>query len=370
MTKGLMKTRLAWNFAQASDDLTEILIYDAIASKKSHNWWTDEEGTEVTPLSFKEELDKVTSSAICIRINSGGGDVFAAEAIRTAIREKRKEGKKINSKIDGLCASAAVGIAAACESIAISASSYFMIHDPMIFAYGYYNTQELTRTQLMLEKIKQGIINAYAAKTGKDKKEISDLMTAETWYTGDEAVENGFCDELMFENEENESAENVLNSALFDPQMYHNLPISLLNFRKVQTNESLPNISNQKESGKKVDIKTVDELKATYPELAKQIANDAAIEERNRIKDIEELALDGYEEIVKNAKFENPVAAADVAMKIVAEQKKQGTKYLVNRTDDVDNSNVNEVENSIQEGAANTENPYDAVIDKVLPVNK
>lgn len=121
-----------------------------------------------------------------------------------------------------------------------------------------------------------------------------------------------------------------------------------------------------------MEIKTVDELKAAYPELTEQIANNAAIAERNRIKNIEELALDGYEEIVKNAKFESPIAAADVAMKIVAEQKKQGVNYIASRSDDVTNSNVNKVENSNQEGVSgkNTENPYDAAIDKVLPETK
>ena len=376
MPRKLTASKIAWNFAQASEDLTEILIYDVIADKKSCNWWTDEKGTEVTPLSFKEELNKITTSQICVRINSGGGDVFAAEAIRTAIREKRQDGKKINCKIDGFCGSAAVGIAAACESIAISSSAYFMIHDPMVFAYGYYDVSDFNKAQAMLDKIKQGIINAYAAKTGKDKKEISDLMTAETWYTGDEAVENGFCDELMFEEEEEEgNIENVVNSAAFDVQMYRNLPISLLNFRQTHTSGGFSNISNQtkqKESGKTMEIKTVDELKAAYPELTEQIANNAAIAERNRIKNIEELALDGYEEIVKNAKFESPVAAADVAMKIVAEQKKQGTNYIASRSEDVSNSNVNKVENSNQEGVSgkNTENPYDAAIDKVLPETK
>ncbi|SHG90209.1 head maturation protease, ClpP-related [Tepidibacter thalassicus] len=376
MQKKLIASKIAWNFTQANGDLTEILIYDVIADKQSYNWWTDEKGTEVTPILFKEELNKITTSKICVRINSGGGDVFAAEAIRTAIREKRQEGKKINCKIDGFCGSAAVGIAAACESIAISSSSYFMIHDPMVFAYGYYNISDFSKGQVMLEKIKQGIINAYAAKTGKDKKEISDLMTAETWYTGDEAVENGFCDELMFEEVEN-TIENVVNSAALDMQMYRNPPISLLNLCSPphdsrDFSNKTPKQTKSKESENTMEIKTVDELKAAFPDLTKQIENAAAKEERERIKNIEEMAIDGYEGIVNNAKFENPIAAAEVAMKIVAEQKKQGANYLASRNADVVNSNINEVGNSSQEGVENNngENPYDAAIDKLFPESK
>lgn len=120
------------------------------------------------------------------------------------------------------------------------------------------------------------------------------------------------------------------------------------------------------------EIKTVNDLKAVYPELTKQVADNAALAERTRIKDIEEMAMDGFDSIVNVAKFEKPVAAADVAMQIVAEQKKQGGSYLANREKDVENSNVNKVENNSQEGVSgkNDNNPFDAAIDKVFPIAK
>ena len=369
--------RIAWNFVQANADLTEILIYDVIADKQSYNWWTDEKGTEVTPKLFREEINKVTTQKICVRINSGGGDVFAAEAIRTAILENRQAGKTITCKVDGFCGSAAVGIAAACESIAISSSSYFMIHDPAVYAYGYYNVADLGKVIEMLNKIKQGIINAYAKKTGKDKTEISDLMTQETWYTGDEAVENGFCDELMFEemNTDN-SVQNAVNAMAFNVQLYHNMPTSLLNRCSPHPDGGFSNTFTSKPIKESVtnmeEIKTIDQLQAAYPELTQQIANSAALAERTRIKDIEDMALDGFESIVNAAKFEKPVAAADVALQIVAEQKKQGGNYLAGRETDVQDSNLNNVGTSSQEGAngGNGNNPFDAAIDKVLPATK
>lgn len=376
-------SKIAWNFTQPSDDLTEILIYDKIADKKSKNWWTGEEGTEITPISFKEELDGIESSEICVRINSGGGDVFAAETIRTAIRENRQDGKTIKCKIDGFCGSAAVGIAAACESIAIASSGYFMIHDPMLFAYGYYNVSDFSRGQIMLEKIKQGIINAYATKTGKDKTEISDLMTKETWYTGDEAVENGFCDELMFaeEDEEEESViENVANAMAFDVQMYRNPPSSLLSQCSNHVAVASTSFSNKtnvpkktkKESENSMEIKTVNDLKAAYPDSVNQIKNDAAEAERRRIQNIEGMAMNGYEEIVNDAKFKNPIDASEVAMKIVAEQKKQGENYIASRTEDVENSKIDNVGNGTSESALgeNGSNPYDEAIDKLFPETK
>ncbi len=71
-------------------------------------------------------------------------------------------------------------------------------------------------------------------------------------------------------------------------------------------------------------ITTVDGLKAAFPDLTRQIEDAATTAERKRIQDIEDVALAGYESIVNDAKFNNPIAAGDVAKAIVAAQKKQG----------------------------------------------
>lgn len=363
-------SRIVWNFRQLDNQTTEVFVYDAIADKQSTNWWTGEKGTEITPTLFNKELSEVTTQNICVRINSRGGDVFAAEAIRTAIREKRQEGKNVTCKIDGFCGSAAVGIAAACEKTFIPSSAWFMIHDPVVFSYGYYGIVDFRKGVTMLEKIKQGIINAYSAKTGKDKQEISDLMTAETWYTGDEAVENGFCDELMFEEEKTDSStNNPEDMAFLDVAMYQNLPIALLNSRKPNGGgfSNKQQTQNKKGVEPSMDFKTVDELKAAYPALTAQIAETATAAERKRIQDIEGIALAGFEGIVAKAKFEAPTTAAEVAMNILAEQKKQGATYLANMNEDVNNSGANDVPPSGFESAGGKANPFDAAIDKVLP---
>ena len=70
--------RLAYNFLPSEADDTVIEIFDAIASKKSVDWWDGTEGTEVTPSDFQEKLNAVTTKNITIRMNSGGGEVTAA----------------------------------------------------------------------------------------------------------------------------------------------------------------------------------------------------------------------------------------------------------------------------------------------------
>lgn len=370
---GNQKINKFWNFNPANavkNQPAELILYGDISST---SWW----GDEVTPRQFNDDLIALGDvEEIVVRINSGGGDVFAANAIYTRLKDHKAT---ITVKIDGWAASAATIIAMAGDVIEIPGNGVFMIHDPKMGVLGYYSQEEFVKLSEELKIIKQSIVNGYALKTGKDPQEISDLMTSEKWYDGKEAVESGFCDKLMFEEVETEvenSSKIVVNAVSFDLTRYPNMPISLLNRRSTHTNGGFSNTSNKnqkKESGNTMqEIKTVDEMKAAYPDLVKQITDDAAKAERNRIKDIEEMALDGFEEVVKNAKFEKPVAAAEVAMQIVAEQKKQGTNYIANRNADVNNSNANNVGNSNQEGAngKNGENPYDAAIDKLYPEKK
>ena len=360
-------SRMAWNFSQINNDTTEIFIYDVIADKQRTDWWTGEKGTEVTPTLFNEELGKVTTPNICIRVNSGGGDVMSAEAIRTAIREKRQEGKNITCKVDGFCGSAAVGIAAACEKISIPSSGYLMIHDPVAFGCGYFSASDFQKGLSMLEKIKEGIINAYAEKTGKDKQEISQLMTNETWWTGEEAVKNGFADNIMFEKSDTEESEgNPENISLLDVSMYRNIPVSLID-RNVVNMAGFSNTKNKKEGVEDMEINTVEELTTACPELVKEIANSAATAERERIQNIENIAPSGYDDIINKAKYEVPVSAADVAMQILQKLRKQGVAYLADVKADIADSGVGNVATSGQEGADGDADPYLAAIDSELP---
>lgn len=115
------------------------------------------------------------------------------------------------------------------------------------------------------------------------------------------------------------------------------------------------------------NIETVDALKAAYPDLVATIQNEAAAAaataERSRIKAIEDMAGGNYADIVSDAKFENPCTAEQVAMKIIAEQNKQGGQYIMNRNADAESSGVNEVAGAVGDNGGNKKNPFNAAID-------
>ena len=356
-----------WNFIPAAGNKPpELLLYGAISSQQS--WWED----RVTPGKFNEELAALGDvSEIIVRINSGGGDVFAANAIFTRLKDCSA---KITVKIDGWAASAATIIAMAGDTIKIAKNGVFMIHDPAMTVWDTFTAEDFEKMAEELKVIKQSIVNTYAMKSGRDTQDIEQLMSVETWWTGEDAVSNGFCDEIMFDDVSTaveNSSHVVVNSVSLDVSSYKTLPRSLFNSPKNPgcfTNTSAAKKQKKEEQNMATNesITTVEALTAEYPDLVAKIVSNAKEEERARIKDIKETALNGFEDIVEDAMFEHPVSAAEVALKIVNEQKKQGGTYLANRDADVTDSNAGNVGAAAKQTGQETENPYDAAIDKLF----
>lgn len=356
-----------WNFIPAAGNKPpELLLYGAISSQQS--WWED----RVTPGKFNEELAALGDvSEIIVRINSGGGDVFAANAIFTRLKDCSA---KITVKIDGWAASAATIIAMAGDTIKIAKNGVFMIHDPAMTVWDTFTAEDFEKMAEELKVIKQSIVNTYAMKSGRDAQDIEQLMSVETWWTGEDAVSNGFCDEIMFDDVSTaveNSSHVVVNSVSLDVSSYKTLPRSLFNSPKNPgcfTNTSAAKTQKKEEQNMATNesITTVEALTEEYPDLVAKIVSNAKEEERARIKDIKETALNGFEDIVEDAMFEHPVSAAEVALKIVNEQKKQGGTYLANRDADVADSNAGNVGAAAKQTGQETENPYDVAIDKLF----
>lgn len=366
--QGEQKNRF-WDFIPATATKPpELLLYGAISSNQS--WWED----RVTPGQFNKELAALGEDVteIIVRINSPGGDVFAANAIYTRLKDHPAN---ITVKIDGWAASAATIIAMAGDTIKIAKNGVFMIHDPAMTVWDTFKAEDFTKLADELKVIKQSIVNTYAMKTGRTEQEISDFMTEESWWTGDAAVENGFCDELLFEESktvvENENR-IVVNSVPFDITNFSTIPKAILNsiagkgsFQNGAKPENKP--KREERTMEPKDIKTVDELKAAYPDLTAAIENSATEKERNRIKELQAAAVGGFEDIVNEAMFDKPVSAGEMALKILMKQKEQGGQYMTDRTADVADSNVNSVGAGAGEKGGEAEDPYNAAIDRLFP---
>lgn len=313
--------RIAYNFLQSDDsDNTTIEIYDVISNKKSYDWWNDSEGTEVTPSDFQEKLNAVTTKNITIRMNSGGGEVSAANVIAVAIQEARNNGKHIVCKIVGMCASAAVQIAISCDEVIVHESALMMIHNPKAGLCGYFDSQALKPIDNMLTAVKDGILNYYTKKTGMGRQKLSNLMDEEYYMDGKKAVELGFADSLMFEEEEEEEVINRIQSVV-NCCDFHHVP--------EKYRGEVVNIIKPTKGDNKMEIKNVADLTTNFPELVNQIKADAVAEaknaaveegvqqERARLQAIDEMAGKVSDELLNKAKYETFDSAEKVAVEAI-----------------------------------------------------
>jgi ATP-dependent protease ClpP protease subunit len=188
-------------------DEAEILIYEEIGQ----NWWSE---SGIGAKQFAEDLKALGPVKVLnIRINSPGGDVFEGSAIKTQL-ENHPATK--NVFIDGLAASAASYIAMAGNRIEISPNAMFMIHNASGGVLG--NAEDMRKMAGLLEKIDGTIAEMYQRRTNAALSDIQDWMKAETWFTAEEAVKNGFADAVMANDSEAEPA------AIFNLDRFRNAP--------------------------------------------------------------------------------------------------------------------------------------------------
>ena len=195
-----------WKFETVrnkSDDENEstenVLFLNGVIAEES--WYSD----EITPKMFRDELGKY-SGDLTVFINSPGGDCFAASEIYTALKEHKG---KITVKIDGIAASAASVIAMAGDMVEMSPTAMMMIHNPSMLLYG--EAAELEQGIDFLNEVKESIMNAYQLKTGLSRSKLSHLMDAETWFNAHAAHDLGFCDRVLYTEDNNaEKDENVV----------------------------------------------------------------------------------------------------------------------------------------------------------------
>ena len=335
-----------WNLVKNDEEKTaELILYGSIGSDE---YWDD-----ISDKVFKQDIENLGDvENITLHINSPGGSVFSAVAIANTLKNHKA---KVTANIDGLAASAATIITSACDTVRMPKNALFMIHNPITFAYG--NNQEMQKTVQMLDKVKNSIIETYLNKTKTDKETLSELMDNETWMNAEEAKEYGFIDEILDENVEKEVIENklIINNMAFDISKFKNFKEKKIQEPRVinisvnstgspeEIADKFRNILNSTENQKnKGGNMTLEELKNKFPELCNQIFNEGKeagiTKERERMREIDNLDVSNYSELVENAKYNDPVEASVLAVNILNKQKEERIKKLQNIKNDSQNN--------------------------------
>lgn len=243
----MSKFQTFWNLAPDASrpGILNMFVYGRITSS-SH--WLFGSSTDVVTSQFVKDLRKYPEAKrINVYINSPGGDVFAAAAIKNQLKAHAAE---VHSYIDGLGASAAVGLAMGADVVHMSRSALIMIHNPATRVEG--EVKDLEKGVEVLQKVKSTIVAIYQEKTGLPEDKLGELMDEESWLTADEALSLGFIDKIVEDDGlDITNADNglIVNGVLFDFSDTSSMQVGNYTFRntlsKTKLEEKLTSIKNK-----------------------------------------------------------------------------------------------------------------------------
>ncbi len=163
---------------------------------------------------FVNDLKQIKAKTIHVRLNTPGGEVTEATAIYNALREHPA---RIVTHVDGIAASAGSFIAVAGDSVEIADNAYLMIHNAQGGVMG--EATDMRTYADVLDKMNGNIAGMYTRKSGKPADHWRQLMTAETWFTAQEAKDQGLADVVV-----TPTKKAAVRMGPFDLKIYNHVP--------------------------------------------------------------------------------------------------------------------------------------------------
>ena len=353
----------AYNITPTGTNDADLDLYGEVVSDRPLDWYTGEPTTDayiVASELLADLEDLKTKDNITIHINSVGGDLYAGLAIYNRLKELPANITTIN---DGLAASAASIIFQAGDTRKVNAGSNLMVHQAMGFLFGYYQLSDLQQVSKRLRAANKTAINVYAEASGRSADEMKRLVDAETWLTGEEAVDAGLADEVITDNDgismglTSDGKHIIVNGVRLSTRGMHNIPAGLpvMPANLIQSNAAdlAADDKNSNERDDQMEIKNLTDLKTAYPELMEQARAEAfdagkaegAADERARLEGIDTIASTIADKaLVHDAMYgDNPLNAEQLALKALQQQAKIGNTMLQNMAADTVDSGVNAV---------------------------
>ncbi len=246
----------------------ELMIYGVIGK----SYFADEKGVEAT--AFQEALKSIPANRkIECHVHSPGGNVWEAFAIHGMIRNRGN----VTTICDGIAASAASVIFQAGVTRVMPKLSMQMAHNPSALCAG--DADDMRATAEMLEAHADVLAQMYADRTGLSAKECRAIMDKETWMSGEECLERGFCD-IVTES-------NPVKNA-FDFSQFRRVPDAL------RVNPETKCAANG--GATKKECMSKEKILAMLKEHGQEVAADAS----------DEVILNALQSVVKNRASSTP----------------------------------------------------------------
>lgn len=148
-------------------------------------------GSGISAKAFSDALQSVGPGPLVVEINSPGGNVWDGLAIYNMLRGRQAP---VTTRVVGIAASIASIIALAGDTVEMAEASLFMIHDPSGMVAG--TSEDMRKMANALDQHAEILAGIYTKRTGKTSAQIRAAMTAETWFTAQEAIQFGLADKI------------------------------------------------------------------------------------------------------------------------------------------------------------------------------
>ena len=268
-------------------------------------------GYDVEARDVVEYLDAHKDEDVELHINSHGGSVFEAIAMRTAIMAH----KRITLVVDAIAASAAAIISLCGKPLKMADYSRLMLHSASSYASG--NKKQMQEEVAMLESIDNDLASMIADKFGKEKDEI--LATyfdgSDHWLDRDECIKMGLAEKYEPEGE----TQNAHTAVVWDCINFKQAKMN--NNNKKQKNMDLTKFQSVKAFMKcTTEEQIVDEVTKMESEL--KDAQTAIANKDKRIKELEDQinTFKAEKQKAQDEADEKVIADAVEAGKITSEQ--------------------------------------------------
>ena len=217
---------------QTHDDIKSVLRAHGISDRVLENWdgmtardgmslpdgdncmrianyigWTDmsdasrEYVSVTTPGDVKNFLD--ANEDVTFLLNTPGGSVFGGIEISNLIMG---HDGKTTAIVTGVAASCGSLIAAACDEVLMMEASMVMIHGPHTFAFG--GASDFRDVADRLEK--EANVASTIYKRRMDADSVDEMLAGgDHYFTPDEAVKNGFADDIYTEPSDGDDGDDA-----------------------------------------------------------------------------------------------------------------------------------------------------------------
>ena len=161
---------------------------------------------------FEAQVSQLVAAGVTdahVYIDSEGGSVLEAKRLVNALR---KFSGRITGEGGPAVISAATYVGLKLDEFKVQRTTSYMFHKPQTSVAG--NEDEVEADLKGLRDITKEYRTAYAKKTGKSEDEIEKLWSkGDCWYTGEEAVADGFVDGLVEDEQEELDEDTVMRIA-------------------------------------------------------------------------------------------------------------------------------------------------------------